>query len=125
MGVFLSRALSFIPFDVLLSVKHGRTDALPLIWSSARLQESTETDFFFTSCSSLSPTSTSAFCSVLDVIDDSVQIICCKTFWDSDCIHLFLNLSNTCCGCAAAKPGSHFNCDVSRCDCLSVLICSP
>lgn len=33
-GVYLSRALSFIPFDVLLSVNHGRTDALPLIWSS-------------------------------------------------------------------------------------------
>lgn len=33
-GVCLSRALSFIPFDVLLSVNHGRTDALPLIWSS-------------------------------------------------------------------------------------------
>lgn len=32
-GVYLSRALSFIPFDV-LSVNHGRTDALPLIWSS-------------------------------------------------------------------------------------------
>ena len=33
-GVYLSRALSFIPFDVLLSVNHGRTDALPLIWGS-------------------------------------------------------------------------------------------
>lgn len=33
-GVYLSRALSFIPFDVLLSVNHGSTDALPLIWSS-------------------------------------------------------------------------------------------
>lgn len=33
-GVYLSRALSFIPFDVLLSVNHGRTDALPLISSS-------------------------------------------------------------------------------------------
>lgn len=33
-GVYLSRALCFIPFDVLLSVNHGRTDALPLIWSS-------------------------------------------------------------------------------------------
>lgn len=33
-GVYLSRALSFISFDVLLSVNHGRTDALPLIWNS-------------------------------------------------------------------------------------------
>lgn len=33
-GVYLSGALSFIPFDVLLSVNHSRTDALPLISSS-------------------------------------------------------------------------------------------
>lgn len=31
-GVYLSRALSFIPFDVLLSVNYGRTDALPLLF---------------------------------------------------------------------------------------------
>lgn len=51
-GVYLSRALSFIPFDVLLSVKHGRTDALPLIWDSAWLKESRQTDFVL-SCSSV------------------------------------------------------------------------
>lgn len=33
-GVYLSRAPRFIPFDVLLNVNHGSTDALPLIWSS-------------------------------------------------------------------------------------------
>lgn len=33
-GVYLSSALRFIPFDVLLSVNHSRTDAAPLICSS-------------------------------------------------------------------------------------------
>lgn len=116
-GVFLSRALSVIPFDVLLSVKHGRTDALPLIWSSARLQKRTETDFVL-SCSFLSLTKQRHVCFLQCFGCDwwfGSNYLLQDFLWVCVCIHLFWHLSNKCCGYAAAKPRSHFNrinCDV-------------
>lgn len=110
-GVFLSRALSVIPFDVLLSVKHGRTDALPLIWSSARLQKRTETDFVL-SCSFLSLTKQRHVCFLQCFGCDwwfGSNYLLQDFLWVCVCIHLFWHLSNKCCGYAAAKPRSHFN----------------